>query len=303
MTSTTNYVVQQFANRVSEASNTKLALAIRLSQNNPQEQLPLPRTKSLLAKRILELLPARVLQDATAHKQRLSAKDKLAAKVYKGPEYSRLNSLLRGGSETLFLEVPVDINSIFANTSRKSAGETKVLQEYRRKVDKIFLQVKTNVASIRTLYNVLQRPSLRQEVMLFRGENYPALGFNDSTESNTAAYRRTKGSLYEHNGFVSFSVSPYVALNFLGVAECCLYRLKAGRLTPGLMYSNDSEFEFVMPPSKFLVTQVWNIPVPGARGVTRRVLDLEFVRVLPLRLEGLDERRTRSSKTRTRSRK
>lgn len=282
-----NYVLQQFATRLEDASRTRLALALRLAQPNPESQTRQPRAKAQLARRNMALLPTKVLAAATAHKRGMSAKLKLAAKVYKGPEYARLNSLLRGGSEQIFLKTSVGLRTLFGTNAQHAKAERQVLKEYNRQIRQLLARLKRNVASIKTLYSLLKRPSLKANVLLFRGENFQAVSYDEEAPALAAAYDRGKGSVYEHRGFVSFSASPFVALNFMGVADCCLYRLQAGPHTPGLMYSNDPEFEFVMPPSTFVVRNVWQMPVPGAAGVTRRVLDLEFVKVLPLRLNGV----------------
>lgn len=88
------------------------------------------------------------------------------------------------------------------------------------------------------------------------------------------------GQRFEAMGFNSFSSVPWVALNFMGNASCCLYRLNMTSDVPGLIYPLNNvykEFEVLLPPGEFQVDARTELTSALSDAIRITVYDLSWV--------------------------
>ncbi len=131
---------------------------------------------------------------------------------------------------------------------------------------------------------IIKAPRVNFPFYVYRGErNYKPIYVDPEDEHkyiiDNLNYK--KGSEYEYQGFNSFTLAPWIALQFNAGSPCCIYRLK---ITPNVPYlflpmsdkSFYSEYEVLLPPSKFKVTNVSRIVSPLSREIGIKVYDIEY---------------------------
>lgn len=150
-----------------------------------------------------------------------------------------------------------------------------------------FKKIKTAISDI--LYVIYHAPKLHVTFYAYRGEEnysnvYKLTSEADSIEMKKEEYKLSQLNLHENStylakGFNSFSIAPWVTLNFAG--QCCIYRIKIDDSVPYIIFPHSDrykEYEVLLPPCKFKVTKIDDIVSPLSDFIRMRMYDIEFVK-------------------------
>ena len=117
-------------------------------------------------------------------------------------------------------------------------------------------------------YIIKTAPNFSYNIYVYRGENNSVMSFVINKENKEIKKRQEhdnkmlnlkEGDIIINNKFISFSLAPWIALQFSG--ECCLYRIN---ITPNSnipffispLTQQFKEFEVLLPPMKFKLNKI-----------------------------------------------
>jgi len=261
-------------------------------------------TKEALQKRLFALFPARSLLAHVDYITHVSPVQRAAVDLYQSSAFQTINSYLRYGAirQPAVYSYEDQLEYVNAATFKNATSKyvAEQLKQIKKKSKEAITRKKTlydkTRAAVKTLLSVIQKaPRVNTPFYVYRGERDFELKWSksdDPYENMDDAYMLNQlalkvGDTYDMKSFGSYSAAPWVAANFSGGSPCCLFRLKIDSAVPCLifLYSEQyTEFEILLPPAAYKVTQITFLESPLSPELKVKLYDVEFVKALKPKL-------------------
>jgi hypothetical protein len=219
---------------------------------------------------------------------------------YQGMGYVPMNSYLRTGKIPVSFEecikklstskvevAPGDIARNAIKEVKKILDQNEIIDECLEKVlNQNKIHASYVVAATARLLKIIKEamPKISKDIWVFRGEvSYTKEPkFSSKAEMSTHELQQLnlkEGQVYEALGFNSFTMAPWIAVEFETLAPCCIYRMKLNSNIPYFVYppSNMKEFEVLLPPSKFRVDKIHYLHSDYSQDIRIKVYDISWV--------------------------
>jgi len=261
--------------------------------------------KEQLKKKLMTMFPFELLIFHKEYSATLSVQQQMAVSFYQGAGYMNINLFLRSGNiRPKWLHSSMDDNEMFINEASFDKKGTKkyvsaAMKKAKIDAKEILLHEKDDLKkimdSIKNLKLTIDNaPRTKTPFYLFRGENDVELRYTKLDNPILNKLSKFKfdqlalkiGDTFDSVGFNSFSLAVWTAKNFMQMAACCMYRLKADENTPFYVLPyNDQypEFEVVLAPSKFKVVHITEVVSPLSSEIKVKMYDIELVKTLSLK--------------------
>ena len=299
--------------KMSMESSSKNALHLSyllLPKTHDQKKILKWKKHQLVKKHQLEF-PHDLVMKHKSYLENLPPNKSASFQYYQGPGYMIVNNYLRTGDfkfntmniyEEIQQLLSISPNAFkskigLENFSKKKAKEfEKFIKNYVKKQSNLVKKIHTTISNLKNIITQTT-PKIQKPFYVYRGERMDQALSHFTCEDDADASKKKstnyqlgqldlkKGQIYRAEGFNSFSMAPWIAVNFSGSFVCCIYRLKIDPKSnvPYLIYPLSQvfkEFEVLLPPAEFKVVDSHIIESESSSKVTMKVYDIEFAKII-----------------------